>query len=542
MAHTLSSATRSVLAILLPHLHDFQIDTYVVDAHGVTLHLTTTTSTAPCPRCGAASAAVHSRYTRLLADLPLGERCVRLHLQVRRFFCRNAACGRQIFCERIASVAAAYRRQTNGLYAALQHIGLTLGGKPGARLATTLHMPTSWMTVLRRVRTVAPPTHHTPRVLGVDDWSWRKGHRWGTILVDLEQHQPVDLLPTRTAASLAAWLTAHPGVEVISRDRGGAYADGARQGAPHALQVADRFHLVKNIGDCFEQFLQRKRTDLRQAAHATAATHAPETPDLALLRAMDDDQLPHVAYKSPPTRCQQRYADVQHLHVQGMSIHAIARTLHLARNTVRKYVRAECCPPAQRPTRRSSLMPYEAYLWQRWQAGCQNATQLWDEIQQQGFHGGISIVKDRVAPWRTHPRTTPRLPHRFTPRATMWLLRRPDMTWQPHETAYVTALMARCPEVAVAHTLTHDFITMLHARDVDALAGWLERAHASAIREFKGFAVGIRRDQAAVEAACTVEWNNGQTEGQVNRLKLLKRQGYGRAGFDLLRQRVLHAP
>ena len=156
----------------------------------------------------------------MLADLPLGERSVRLHLHMRRFFCRNAACSRQIFCERLPSVAAAYRRQTNGLYAALQQLGLTLGGKPGARLATILKMPTSWMTVLRRVLTVALPTHHTPRVLGVDDWSWRKGRRYGTILVDLEQQPPVDLLPDRTAATFAQWLQAHPGVDIISRDRG----------------------------------------------------------------------------------------------------------------------------------------------------------------------------------------------------------------------------------------------------------------------------------------------------------------------------------
>jgi transposase len=187
-------------------------------------------------------------------------------------------------------------------------------------------------------------------------------------------------------------------------------------------------------------------------------------------------------------------------------------------------------------------MPYESYLWQRWQAGCQNATQLWDEIKRHGFQGGISIVKDRVAPWRTRSRTTPRLAQRFTPRATMWLLRRPDAELQGQETAYVTALITRCPEVAVAQALTRTFVAMLHARDVGTLAGWLERAHASTIREFKSFAVGIRRDQAAVEAALTVEWNNGQVEGQVNRLKLLKRQGYGRAGFELLRQRVLHAP
>jgi transposase len=288
--------------------------------------------------------------------------------------------------------------------------------------------------------------------------------------------------------------------------------------------------------------LQRKRADLRQAALAATTIHTPDTPDLALLAAMDDAQDPLLTHGPAPTRCQQRYADVQQLHVQGMSIHAIARTLHLARNTVRKYVRAEQCPPAQRPTRRSSLTAYEPYLWQRWQAGCHNATHLWDEIKRHGFRGGISIVKDRVAPWRTRSRATPRLPQRYTPRATMWLLRRPEAELQPPETAYVAALVTRCPDIAVAQGLTRDFIAMIHARDVDALAGWLERAQASMLREFRGFVRGIRRDQVAVAAALSVEWNSGQVEGHVNRLKLLKRQGYGRAGFDLLRQRVLHTP
>jgi transposase len=314
MAHILSSATRSMLATLLPHLGGLQFDTAVVNDQSVTLSLTATTPTVPCPRCEERAHAVHSRYTRTIADLPIGARRVRLQVHVRRFFCRNVACGRRIFCERLTSLAPAYRRQTDGLYHALQQIGLTLGGKAGARLATTLHMPTSWMTVLRRVRTLPPRTNPTPRVLGVDDWSWRRGRRWGTILVDLEQHRPVDLLPDRTAAALAAWLTAHPGVDIISRDRGGAYADGARQGAPHAVQVADRFHVVKNIGACFEQFLQRKRVDLRHAALAAAATHVPETPDLALLRAVDEDQDRHPARSTPPTRCQQRYADVHHFH------------------------------------------------------------------------------------------------------------------------------------------------------------------------------------------------------------------------------------
>ncbi|MDQ5827778.1 MAG: ISL3 family transposase [Chloroflexota bacterium] len=483
---------------------------------------------------------VHSRYMRTLADLPVGKQRVMLHLHVRRFFCRNAACARHIFCERLPSVAPAYRRQTNGLYHALQQIGLALGGKPGARLATTLQMPTSWMTVLRRVRMLASPTSVTPRVLGVDDWSWCKGRRYGTILVDLEQHRPVDVLPDRTAASLAAWLTAHPGVEIISRDRGGAYADGARQGAPQALQVADRFHLVKNIGDCLEHLLHRKHADLRRAAQAAATPGASSTPDVTTLPAPTGGRGQRQAQPVVPTRRQQRYADIQQLHAQGMSIHGIARTLHLARNTVRSSLRADECPPAVPPVRASLLTPYEPYLWQRWQAGCHNAIQLWHEIKPQGFRGGISIVKDRVAPWRTQ--SALRRMQRWSPRHTMWLLRQPATALQPQETAYIAALVTRCPDIAQAQRLTREFIAMVHARDSAALVEWLHRADASAIREFQGFAGGIRRDYTAVEAALTLEWNNGVVEGHVNRLKLLKRQGYGRASLDLLRQRVLHTP
>jgi len=532
MADPTHATARAVLATLLPHLHRCRIDACSVDECGVTLSLATTTSVATCPLCGTSSHSIHSRYTRTLADLPIAEHCVRLWLVVRRFFCHHAACARRIFCERIPRVAPAYQRQTGALAAALQQIGLTLGGKAGARLATTLHMPTSWMTVLRRVRTVVGPPLSTPRVLGVDDWSWQKGRRWGTILVDLEQHRPIDLLPDRTAASLAAWLRAHPEVRIISRDRSGTYADGAHQGAPHALQVADRFHLVKNIGACLEQFLHRKQADLRHAARTVSdgAPSAPPTPD-------DPGSRRTRAQSMEPTRQQQRATAVQQLHQEGMSMHAIARTLHLARNTVR----AVSGPPAP-IVRRSLLTPYEPYLWTRWQAGCRNATHVWDEIKQQGFAGGVSIVKDHVAPWRAHGRATPHPPYRCSPRTTMWLLRRPDAALQPPDTVYMAALVARCPDVAVAQALTRDFITMLHARHVAALPDWLRRAKASGIREFQGCVAGMWRDYAAVAAAFSMEWNNRQVEGQVNRLKLLKRQGYGRAGFDLLRQRVLHAP
>lgn len=549
----------------MPHLAGSRLDEIRVEEDQVTLVVSLIRRTARCPVCGRRSRRVHSRYQRTLADLPWSARPVVLWVRVRRFRCSNRGCPRAIFAERLPHLGPVRARRTPAQRRALESIGFALGGAAGARLAGDLALPASRATLLRYIRAAPLPVSDTPRVLGVDDWAWRRGQRYGTILVDLEQRRPVDLLPDRTAESLTIWLREHPGIEVISRDRAGAYADGARQGAPEATQVADRFHLLANVGATLERVLGNKRSALSAAAAAVdqAATEcATSTPVVPAV----------IAVTVPPrrTRTQQdqqarraerlaRYDAVVTLDKQGWSQSAISDHLGLERKTIRRYLRAEAFPERARPSVRPSILaPYEASLRERWTAGCHNAQTLWQEIRRQGFTGGAAIVRRHVAAWRTGPARrgrsaqqapadgtacppAPQPTRVLSPRQARWLLLRPEEDLDPEEQAYRVHLLDADAEIRGAHQLADDFGGLVRMRDRASFAAWLERAAASTLAELRSFAAGIRRDQAAVEAALSSEWSNGQTEGQINRLKYLKRQMFGRANFDLLRRRVLKA-
>jgi transposase len=409
------------------------------------------------------------------------------------------------------------------------------------------------------------PPFETPRVLGVDDWAFRRGQRYGTILVDLERRRPVDLLPDRSGSGLATWLREHPGAEIISRDRAGAYADGARQGAPAAIQVADRFHLLANIGELLERVLASQRSALRQAAAAVNRTLTDAVP------AETEARLDAPATPPGQTRAQEqqqarrtqrlaRYEAVLALHQQGYSQVAISKQVGLGRKTVRRYLRSDAFPErAPAAPRPSTLAPYDQYLRTRWTDGCHNAQQLWQEIRSQGFPGQAAILRQYLARWRPQPgRPGPpprqpadsdRSPRRpappptrvLSPRQARWLLLRAEDGLTPEEQLYRTALLDENPAIREAQELAADFGALVRTKDHPALTTWFERAEVSSQPEIRSFATGLRRDQAAVEAAITSMWSNGQTEGQVNRLKALKRQMFGRAKLDLLRQRFLHA-
>jgi transposase len=487
-----------------------------------------------------------------LLDLPWQGNAVRIEITSRRFFCDNRACERRIFTEPIPKVAARYARKTARLADALRELTFLVGGEAAARIAAAFGLLVSPDALLAAVKKTASPTFTTPRVLGVDDFAFRRGHRYGTILVDLERRRPIDLLPDREVDTLAAWLQGHPGIEIISRDRGGAYIEGATRGAPDAVQVADRFHLIKNLGDALERFILHQFGTVRTLAKTIGEEY--------VLLAEQKGDLPNLC--DPPTQplspAQQqvkqdrrarrlaRYQEIKSLEAQGLGQREIARRTGMARNTVKRFLRREQFPEiAARPPRNGKMTPFAEYLRQRWRDGCCNAATLYEEIVAQGFTGSIDLVQRFVASWRTQPRCrkSGRHPPPIVPTSghLAFVLMNPDhpKVTEPMR-AFVERLTGDNPVFAQAQALAIGFCRLIRERAVEGFAGWLEAVSSSAICELKGFAQGLLQDRAAVEAAMSSEWSNGQVEGQVNRLKFLKHSMYGRGGFDLLKARVLH--
>jgi len=518
------------------------------------IHITVvaTAPRSPCPLCGHLARSVHSTYHRTLADLPWGQHAVRLHLVVRKFFCRTPDCPRRVFTERLPALVARYARRTTRLAEVLRVLAFALGGEAGGRLVSCLRMGVSPATLLRLIRRTVLPARVTPRLLGVDDWARRKGHRYGTILVDLERHRVIELLPDREVETVAQWLREHPGVTLVTRDRSDAYAEGIRRGAPAALQVADRFHLTKNLGDALERFFNRHRRLLRQvprpvpdvAAAAGPAPCAPVRP--APLRPSAE-----LARERTRAKRQARYDTIRARYEKGASIAQIARELHLNWKTVRKYAEADVCPQTPRYALRPRLLtPYEPYLRQRWDEGCHNGSRLYREVAARGFTGSRILVAVLVAELRRQatagepvPAAVPVTPQdHLRPHGAAMLVIRRSADCTAAEQQALDHLIGLAPEVARAVELSRRFLRLFRERQGRrACETWLADALASGIPELRRFAIKLRQDEAAVHAACTEPYSNGQTEGQVNRLKLLKRQMYGRANFDLLRQRVLHA-
>jgi transposase len=495
---------------------------------------------ASCPACQCPSRRIHSRYVRRLGDLPWQGRAGQLELQVRRFRCSGAECPRRIFTERLPAVALPRVRRTARLAEQQRRIALSAGGEAGARLASQLAMPVSGDTLLRLIRTAPLPAAATARVVGIDDWAWRRGRRYGTLIVDLERNRPVDLLPDRDAQTVGAWLKDHPGVEIVARDRAGAYADGVRSGAPEAVQVADRWHLLRNLGDALARALDRHRRDLRSAAgiavEVLQSTQAPPEEPLATSAAPPTPER-HAVRRA-------RFDEALALHRQGWPVRRIARALGVNRQTVHGWLRSGELPIWRRQPRGSTVGLHGDHLDQRWNEGCRNAAQLWREIQEQGFRGRLRTVQRWVRRRRSEDPTLSG-PDRTmgawpTPskRRAAWLVVADPERLDAMEQRFVDAMIATSPELGRLIRLAREFGTLVRRRQADRLDGWLVAARGSALA---GFAEGLARDLAAVRAALSLPWSTGPVEGQISRLKTIKRTMCGRAGFELLRRRVLVA-
>jgi len=536
--------TPPVLPFILPGC---SVDTIRTVASVLLLEAHTTAPTATCPDCRQPSARIHSRYTRLLRDLPVTQQAVRVLLRVRRFFCMTSRCPRRTFAERLPELAPFRAQRTVRLTQTIHVLGIALGGEHAARVADQLGMHLSGDTLLRIVRATPAPERQPARVIGVDDFAFRKGRVYGTLVVDLAQHHPIDLLPDRSAETLASWLREHEGVEVIARDRAQDYARGATEGAPDALQVADRFHLLGNGREVLERYVQRVAPALRRvlASDPAAEVLTPPEPTLSirpLPRYGRSHQLQQLQDARQAER-QQRYQQVKARAAQGLSQRQIASECGLSTKTVRHWLRAPTLPPETRGYRSGGKIDrYVAYLQARLAEGCTNQSRLWREIREQGFSGTRSLVGKWI---RTHGRSAittatapqPALP---APKQLSWLLFHSEQERTAEEHQLWERLQAH-GELVQVQDLMQQFTAMVRQRQLEKFDTWLTGCQSSSIPEIRNFADGLQRDYAAVKAALSLPWSTGPVEGHINRLKLIKRSGYGRMHLDLLRQRVLNA-
>ena len=446
-----------------------------------------------CPSCGTVSKRVHSRYWRRATDLPLSGQIVQLVVIARRFRCDAVLCGRQIFTERFAKeVLAPSARRTTRLDCIVHHLGLALGGRPAASFAKRLMLPVSNDTLLRVVRRRSRAPSDPLKVVGIDDWAWRRNHRYASIVCNLEKRRIVTLLPDRESATAQAWFAAHPTIGIVARDRGGGYGEAASKALPHAVQVAiDPKLLTAAERIQYEGFLRREETN----------------------------------------------AAILALSKSGIPIERIVRQTGHSRKLVRQVIRGERNDIFR--TRESSLDVHLPWLDDQWAAGCRNGAELWRRLTARGFRGSLRVA----AEWATRRRRAEkadvenlqRIPSARTIARLMTIGRD---TLSKAETVTVAAIEVGVPALVEAREIIAEFHTMIRRKVVAGLTLWIERARASLVASF---ASGVTKDEAAVRAAITLPWSNGQTEGQITRLKLVRRQMYGRGNIDLLQARLIGA-
>lgn len=495
-------------------------------------------STAVCPGCGERSRRVHSRYERRLADAAVGGQPVRIRLRVRRFLCIRTDCVRMTFVEQVQDLTVRYGRHSQLLHTMLQTIALLLAGRAGARLSRRLAVPVSRTTMLRLIRAMPDPVAGELTAVGIDDFAFRRGHVYGTIVIDIETHRPLDVLPDRTADTVADWLKQHPGIQIVCRDRAGAYAEAARIGAPDAVQVADRWHLWHNLCEAVDKTVAAHRGELQP----DKVMPNKVMPDKAMPDQPASPADPAVAEGTLMVRTRERYAAVQALRQRGRSITAIGRELGLDRRTARRFVRAEHVEDllAKARSRESLLDAFKPYLHERFNAEHTDAASLTLEITALGYRGSDKTVRRYLQPFRaglTAPAPVPVAPS--VRQVTGWLTRHPE-SLDEDERLHRKAVLTRSPALAVTAEHVSQFAQILTGLHGDQLAGWISDVEATDAPTLRSFAHGLRNDLDAVTNGLTLGYSSGAVEGTVNRIKTIKRQMYGRAKFDLLRKRILN--
>ncbi|MFJ9683906.1 ISL3 family transposase [Streptomyces sp. NPDC101194] len=513
---------------------DVRLDKAVFTAEALLVSAVACGPPPPCPGCRARARRVHSTYERDLAERPLTGRKLQIRLRVRRFFCDRASCRRRTFVEQVDGLSERYRRSSLGTKQWLRAVADELGGRAGERLCRRLHLAAGRSKLLSLLEP-PPVPEHAPRVLGVDEFAFRKGCTYGTVLVDVEAGRVVDVLPDRTAETFADWLRAHPGVEIICRDRATAYTRAIREAAPQALEVADRWHLLQNLAAAVEKTCHQHRNCLRKHAQ----DEAPAAPEPVLLELPPPD-LPRTQIIE---RTRHRHADVCRLVEAGWTISATGRRLNLDRKTVRRFRDTDIeqlLASAQERRPAGVLEPFKSYLNTRFTEteGQVSGNRLFLEIRERGYQGSRQVVRRHLAALRAGTAQPVRADIPSPRKITSWIMRPREALTDSQEQRLLEVRLA-CPDITRACDLARAFADLVRHQRGYLLLEWIRQAETDAPKPVSGFAGFLRRDLDAVTAGLTLTWSSGVVEGHVNRVKTLKRAMYGRASFDLLRTRIL---
>lgn len=552
-----------ILESLLPGKNLLQLESCNIDSEQATVKLVVSSvqTLVECPVCNYPTHKIHSGYERKLADLSWANYSTSIELHVRKFFCINAECKRQIFTERLASIVLPWARRTTRFASQLTAIALANGGAAGVRLSQRLGFNISRNTLLNLVRRIPLPLFNSLKIVGVDDFCFRKCKTYGTIIVDLEQNKPVTLLKDRSAETLSLWLKEHPGIEVVSRDRAKAYERGIKEGAPNAIQVADRFHLLQNLAQTLYEVFGIHSEDLKaveQAQHQNSLIKDEE--NIVISTSPTDAPPPGKQKEKAEQRRATRLENHQktwELNSQGMNAGVIAKKLGISRTTVFRNLRNPTF--VERRGRsdkgRTLVSSYQDYIIKRWNEGCRETKILFEEIKQQGYSGSYATVTRYTARLREcqglkkrQRYSTQRLPKIvkpsqkiLTPYSATWLILGSyniDISKSERE-GLIMSLKTKSPSLKEGIELAINFISLVNKKKSEELDSWLNQAYNSILSPFHRFAKSLIEDYQAVKAAVTIRWSNGQVEGQINRLKMLKRQMYGRAKLDLLTKRFV---
>lgn len=535
----------TLLRCIIPSKVRIKVCSFTAHKGSLLINASACQSGSYCPACHKKSIRIHSKYYRELSDLPISGSSVRIKLMSRKFFCDNSSCPRKIFTERFTHEIRPHGRRLIRSSNLLCKMALELGGNKGATISRFIGIPISPSTILRIIRRFdIPEKTMISGIIGVDDWAFKKGNTYGTIIVDLTNKEVIDLLPDRSQDSLAKWLKNHPEIRIVSRDRYGPYAMGIQQGAPQAIQVADRFHLLMNLGEATKRMLQSRGKILKEAFNLYNNQPQPESPDK---QGQQMEETPPELTEDDPViinpKRQHKFDKVKELHGKGYSIRTIARSVKSHRHTVKKYIYMEKL--SKRRNRRSTNFDaFQAFVLSK------NNTEktykdLYHAILSQGFKGGYSQFCNNMNDLsRRHKVILKSSPVKLTPIKT-WsttklslIIYKDKNELNNEDRQFLELLYNNSPEIRETGKLVESFKKLFQSKEDGSLKHWIDGAINSK-SGIKTFAKNLIKDFDAVNNAIITPYSNGQVEGQINRLKNIKRAMYGKASFQLLRKMVL---